>query len=312
MNDVIASYLTAFENGTLQRRIDRGLKALTDCRLCPRQCGVNRVAGETGYCRTGRQAVVASYNAHFGEETPLVGQHGSGTIFFTHCNLKCLFCQNYEISHLGQGHAVTDDQLADIMLDLQAVGCHNINLVTPSHVVPQVLSAVGQAARQGLTLPLVYNCGGYDRVDTLQLLEGIVDIYMPDFKFWDAEVAAQTCDAPDYPETARRALLEMHGQVGDLVIDEATGLAGRGLLVRHLVMPRGMAGTPQVMAFLAESLSPDTYVNLMAQYRPCGRAGEIDSLAAALSPDEYRRAVQAARDAGITRLHRRRRVFQLG
>jgi putative pyruvate formate lyase activating enzyme len=305
------AYLHALRGGTLQRRIDRSLGALEHCCLCPRRCGVDRLAGETGYCRTGRRAVVASYNAHFGEETPLVGNHGSGTIFFSHCNLLCNFCQNYEISHLGEGAEMDDGQLAAMMLELQRAGCHNINFVTPSHVVPQMLSALKLAAENGLTLPLVYNCGGYERVETLRLLDGIVDIYMPDFKFWDADTARDTCDAPDYPEVARQALLEMHHQVGDLRIDDESGLAYKGVLVRHLVLPGGLAGTAKVMQFLATSLSCDTYVNIMSQYRPCGRAREMETLAAAISPMEYDRAVQAARSAGITRLDKPRRVFQL-
>ena len=305
------AYLAALEDGTLQRRVDQAVDALERCELCPRRCGVNRLEGETGYCRTGRRAVVASYNAHFGEEAPLVGNSGSGTIFFSHCNLLCNFCQNYEISHLGEGAEMDDEQLAAIMLELQHAGCHNINFVTPSHVVPQILSAIKQAAEKGLALPLVYNCGGYERVETLRLLDGIVDIYMPDFKFWDADTARDTCDAPDYPEMARQALLEMHRQVGDLRIDQESELAYRGVLVRHLVLPGGLAGTAKVMQFLAADLSRDTYVNVMSQYRPCGRAREMETLAVALSPMEYDRAVQEARSAGITRLDRPRRVFQL-
>ncbi len=307
----LPAYLNALETGLLERRVKQGLKALTHCTLCPRRCGVDRTAGETGFCRTGRRAVVASYDAHFGEETPLVGHNGSGTIFFTHCNLRCNFCQNYDISHLGDGRALDDDQLATVMLNLQQAGCHNINLVTPSHVVPQILSAVFLAAQRGLTVPLVYNCGGYDGIETLGLLDGIVDIYMPDFKFWDKKVAGETCDAPDYPEVARRALIEMHRQVGDLCIDEDSGLAFKGLLVRHLVLPGGLAGTKKVMAFLANSLSRSTYVNVMSQYRPCGRARDMPALAVALSPVEYDRAVQEAKVAGITRLDNPRRVFQI-
>jgi putative pyruvate formate lyase activating enzyme len=305
------AYLKALETGILQRRARQALEALSDCTLCPRGCGVNRTAGETGTCKTGRRAVVASYNAHFGEETPLVGRNGSGTIFFSHCSLRCNFCQNYEISHLGEGRAVADDQLAAIMLELQQAGCHNINLVTPSHVVPQILAAVYLAAQRGLVVPLVYNCSGYDRVETLQLLDGIVDIYMPDFKFWHPNVARDTCNAPDYPELAKHALLEMHRQVGDLAIDEASGLAYKGILVRHLVLPGGLAGTAKIMAFLADSLSRHTYVNVMSQYRPCGRAREMPALAVALSPVEYDQAVRAAKTAGITRLDTPRRVFQL-
>ena len=305
------AYLKALETGILQHRATQGLESLAECTLCPRRCAVDRTAGETGICRTGRRAVVASYNAHFGEETPLVGHNGSGTIFFSNCSLQCNFCQNYEISHLGEGCAVTDDQLATIMLELQQSGCHNINLVTPSHVVPQILAAVGLAARRGLVVPLVYNCSGYDRLETLQLLDGIVDIYMPDFKFWDSKVARDTCNAADYPELAKHALLEMHRQVGDLAIDKASGLAYRGILVRHLVLPGGLAGTEKIMAFLADSLSRNTYVNVMSQYRPCGRAREMPALAVALSPAEYDQAVRAAKAAGITRLDKPRRVFQL-
>lgn len=305
------AYLKALKNGILEHRANQAIEALAHCTLCPRRCAVDRTAGENGFCRTGRQAVVASYNAHFGEEAPLVGQSGSGTIFFSHCNLLCNFCQNYEISHLGAGQPVDDDRLATIMLDLQQSGCHNINFVTPSHVVPQILSAVYLAAGRGLKLPLVYNSSGYEHVKTLRLLRGIVDIYMPDFKFWDSKVAEDTCDAPDYPEVAKRALIEMHRQVGDLCIDEASGLAFKGLLVRHLVLPGELAGTAQVMKFLAHSLSRNTYVNVMRQYRPCGRAMEMPTLAAALSPIEYDRAVQETKAAGITRLDTPRQVFQL-
>lgn len=305
------SYLNALQNGTLERRAKRSIEALSQCNLCPRRCGIDRTAGDTGYCKTGSRAVVASYNAHFGEETPLVGRNGSGTIFFSHCNLLCNFCQNYEISHIGEGSELNDDQLAGIMLDLQHAGCHNINLVTPSHVVPQILSALYLAAQRGLTVPLVFNCGGYDRVETLRLLHGIVDIYMPDFKFWDSQTAQDTCNAPDYPEVAKSALIEMHRQVGDLRIDQASGLAYKGVLVRHLVLPGGLAGTANIMHFLAEQLSRQTYVNVMAQYRPCGRARDLEQLAVALSPVEYDQALGEAKAAGISRLDQPRRVFQL-
>ena len=304
-------HLDALESGVLEKRVSQARRALRHCTLCPRRCGVDRTAGETGYCRTGPRAMVASYHAHFGEEAPLVGRNGSGTIFFSHCNLLCNFCQNYAISHLGEGREVDDDALAEIMLALQRDGCHNINLVTPSHVVPQILAAVRIADEQGLQLPLIYNCGGYDRVPTLQLLDGIVDIYMPDFKFWHAQTAKDTCDAADYPEVAKRALLEMHRQVGDLQIDTTSGLAYRGVLVRHLVLPGDLAGSAHIMRFLAEQLSRDTYVNVMSQYRPCGRAGDIPALAASLAPVEYDQAVRAAKAAGISRLDRPRRVFQL-
>jgi putative pyruvate formate lyase activating enzyme len=302
------SYLEAHRQSQLADKAAQAKTALSQCRFCPRQCGIDRLAGQTGFCKTGAEALVASYDAHFGEEAPLVGQHGSGTIFFSYCNLSCNFCQNYDISHSGFGQKVTDRQLADMMLQLQEAGCHNINFVTPSHVVPQILAALVLAVPDGLHVPLVYNSGGYDRVETLMLLEGIIDIYMPDFKFWESGVAAQTCGAADYPEQACRALLEMHRQVGDLFID-ADGLAQRGLLVRHLVLPEDLAGTDKVMHFIAEEISPDTYVNIMSQYRPCGRAVEVPALARSTSAEEYRAALESARRQGIIRLDRPRRVF---
>jgi len=301
-------YIEAFQQSKLRANAERAVAAMENCILCPRQCGVNRLAGETGYCQTGARAKVASYNAHFGEEAPLVGRYGSGTIFFSHCNLLCTFCQNYDISHQGEGRELDDHQLAAVMLHLQETGCHNINFVTPSHVVPQILSALVIAAEKGLHVPLVFNCGGYDKVETLQLLDGIVDIYMPDFKFWDAEIARQTCQAADYRQVACAALCEMHRQVGDLKIDE-TGLAKKGLLVRHLVMPEGLADTRQVMRFIAGEISTNTYVNIMPQYRPCGRAYEIPSLNRALSTKEYKTAIQEAKEEGIYRLDERKRVF---
>jgi putative pyruvate formate lyase activating enzyme len=304
------AYQNAWRESRLRTVAELARKALSSCTLCPRQCRVDRTAGETGFCRTAGQALVASYNAHFGEEAPLVGRNGSGTIFFAHCNMLCNFCQNFEISHGGEGWAVNDRQLADIMLELQAMGCHNINFVTPSHVVPQILAALIPAAENGLNIPLVFNSGGYDSVETLRLLDGIVDIYMPDFKFWDSDIAAQTCQAPDYPEVAQMAVAEMHRQVGDLTISD-TGLAQRGLLVRHLVLPRGLAGTRHVMRFLATRISKDTYVNLMPQYRPCGRAREIPALSDALTAQDFKQALREAEEEGITRLDARRRVFMM-
>jgi putative pyruvate formate lyase activating enzyme len=283
---------------------------MRSCTLCPRKCKVDRLAGETGVCRTGEQAYVSSFNAHFGEEAPLVGRHGSGTIFFTHCNLLCLFCQNFDISHQGYGAEVSGEQLASIMLRLQNAGCHNINFVTPSHVVPQILRAVEIAAGAGLSVPLVYNSGGYDSIPTLKLLDGVVDIYMPDFKFWDPEVAKKTCDAEDYPKTARQALKEMHRQVGDLVTDEA-GVARRGVLLRHLVLPHGLAGTRQVMRFIAKEISINTYVNIMPQYQPCGRANAITELSQHLAQKDFNMALEEAMEEGIERLDSRRHKFVL-
>jgi putative pyruvate formate lyase activating enzyme len=303
-------YIETHRQGLLKEKIAKLNRILKACELCPRNCGIDRSAGQTGVCKTGKRAWISSYNAHFGEEAPLVGKNGSGTIFFTHCNLLCIFCQNFDISHEGQGRKVTSEQLAGVMMHLQGSGCHNINFVTPSHVGPQILAGLEVAVDQGLRLPLVYNSSGYDSVETLKLLDGIVDIYMPDFKFWDADIAAKTCDAPDYPEVARKALKEMHRQVGDLKLDEA-GIAYRGILLRHLVLPENLAGTREIMRFIATDISSNTYVNLMAQYRPCGRAGEVPALSKALSGTDYKSAVAAAREEGITRLDSPRRVFMV-
>uniref|UniRef100_A0A7C4VR12 Radical SAM protein n=1 Tax=Desulfatirhabdium butyrativorans TaxID=340467 RepID=A0A7C4VR12_9BACT len=302
------SYLDNLRRGVLRQRTQDALSRLAACDLCPRRCGVNRLGAEIGICRTGRNAWVSDADAHFGEEEPLVGTHGSGTIFFTHCSLGCCFCQNYDISHLGAGREVSAETLAASMLRLQEKGCHNINLVTPSHVVPQILEALMIAAENGLRIPLVYNTSAYDRVETLALLDGIVDIYMPDFKFWDSETAGATCDAADYPEIAKAAIREMHRQVGDLTLN-AEGLAVRGLLVRHLVLPENLAGTDRVMAFLANDISKDTYVNIMNQYYPCGTASRIPALKRKITTAEFEAAIDMARKAGIHRLDRRRRAF---
>jgi putative pyruvate formate lyase activating enzyme len=302
-------YLETHRRGLLQPKVEAASEILNQCNLCPHNCLVDRHHGELGVCRTGDQPVVSSYGPHFGEEDPLVGRSGSGTIFFTHCNLFCIFCQNWEISHGGQGEEITTRDLAAIMIHLQQRGCHNINFVTPSHQVAQILEALPIAIEAGLNVPLVYNSGGYDAVETLKLLDGVVDIYMPDFKFWDPEVAGQLCAAKDYPERAREAFKEMHRQVGDLVMDEH-GVAQRGLLVRHLVLPDHLAHTTEVMKFLAQELSPNTYVNVMAQYRPCGRAFDHPSLGRLPTPEELTEAQKAARQAGLTRLDRREKLFR--
>ncbi len=298
-------YLNLYKEGGLQNRVSEARAILKSCRLCPRECEVDRTANEKGYCRTGILPVVSSYSPHFGEEDPLVGFKGSGTIFFTHCNLLCLFCQNYEISHLGEGREVAPDRLAKMMLDLQEMGCHNINFVSPTHVVAQILEALSLAIAAGLRVPLVYNTGGYDAVETLKLLDGIFDIYMPDLKFMDGEVAEKFCRAKDYPERAKAAIQEMHRQVGDLTIDPR-GIAERGLLVRHLVLPGGLAGTRQVMRFLAREVSPYTYVNIMAQFRPCGEAMEHPPLNRRITSAEYEEALRMAHEEGIRRLDERR------
>jgi len=298
-------YMQTHRKGLLRLKVREARKHLQDCRMCPRACGVNRLAGEKGVCKTGEKARVYSYDPHFGEEAPLVGENGSGTIFFSYCSLLCVFCQNYDISHLGEGRAVTDDQLAHMTLSLQKEGCHNINFVTPSHVVPQILAAVEIAAHEGLRVPLVYNSSAYDSVETLQLLEGVIDIYMPDFKFWERDVAVRMCHAGNYPEAARRAIIEMHRQVGDLVIDDAA-LAKRGLLLRHLVMPQGLSGTREIMRFIVNEISPHTYVNIMSQYRPCGKARAMESISRSITTEEYDAALRAAREEGITRFDQRR------
>ncbi len=304
------AYLETFEKGQLKQATKKAYEIMNSCALCPRKCEVDRLSGQTGVCKTGKHAYVSSYNPHFGEEAPLVGTNGSGTIFFTHCNLLCIFCQNYDISHEGHGREVSTDQLAAIMLDLQNSGCHNINFVTPSHVVPQILAAVEEAVARGLRVPLVYNSSGYDNVETLKILDGVFDIYMPDFKFWDSDMAETACNARDYPDVARNALIEMHRQVGDLVTDES-GIARRGLLIRHLVLPQGLAGTREVMRFIAKRISPNSYVNIMAQYRPCGRASEVKELSVYPSNTDFKEALQAAIDEGITRLDRPRRIFMI-
>ncbi|MBU0992062.1 MAG: radical SAM protein [Proteobacteria bacterium] len=309
MASFIPSYIQCRKNGQLHQKIRTASEKLEKCDLCPRKCGVNRRSGETGVCKTGEFAFVSSYNAHFGEESPLVGTHGSGTIFFTWCSLLCNFCQNYEISHKGHGTEVSHETLADIMLHLQKTGCHNINLVTPSHVVPQILAALDIAVPKGLRVPLVYNSSGYDCLETIRLLEGVIDIYMPDFKFWDPEVADMTCHAKDYPRAARLAIKEMHRQVGNLV-SNADNIAEKGLLIRHLVLPGGLAGTKDIMNFIAEEISTDTYVNIMPQYRPCGMAHTIEGLSDYLPEEEFVEALKIAQRRGLKRLDKPLGLFR--
>jgi len=271
------------------------------CCLCPRCCGVNRLAGESGECHITSQVIVSSFGPHFGEESPLVGIHGSGTIFFAYCNLHCVFCQNYTISQLGEGSPVSSEELAGMMLLLQAKGCHNINLVSLTHVVPYILDALELAVGKGLYLPLVYNSGGYDSLETLKLLDGIVDIYMPDMKYSDEKIAEELSGVKDYPKINRAAVKEMHRQVGDLQID-GQGVAQRGLLVRHLVLPNGLAGTREVLRFLAQEVSTNTYLNIMAQYHPCHKAFDMLSLARPINRPEYEEAIDLAHKQGLYRL----------
>ncbi len=294
MNAFTPKYIKARQKGWLQEKINAAAAILSDCTLCPRQCRVNRLKEEKGYCATGKNAVVASFSAHFGEEPQLVGNKGSGTIFFSHCNLKCVFCQNHDISVSGMGQEIDDDQIASIMLYLQKKGCHNINLVTPTHVVPQILRALDVAVGLGLKIPLVYNCSGYDSVDTLYLLKDIIDIYMPDFKFWEPEQSERYCHAPDYPAIARNAVREMADQAGDLKTD-INGIACSGVIIRHLVMPGALDETRHILKFLKGKISPHAHVNIMSQYRPMGEAGKFKMLSRPVTPEEYRTALQIAR-----------------
>ena len=308
-SDTAPAYVALAASGELARRARQAVTALASCRSCPRECGVDRAAGTAGTCRIGRWARVASYGPHHGEEDCLSGWRGSGTIFFSGCNLRCVFCQNWDISQRCEGEIVSAERLAGMMLELQVAGCHNINWVTPEHVVPQVLEALALAAGGGLRLPLVYNTSGYDALESLRLLDGVVDIYMPDFKIWDASAAARLLKACDYPEVARRAIAEMHRQVGPLVLDEH-GLARCGVLVRHLVMPGGLAGTAAVARWLVEMLGPDTYVNVMDQYQPAGAVNEpgaavFADIARGITGAEFNAAVAEARAAGLRRFDSR-------
>jgi putative pyruvate formate lyase activating enzyme len=293
-----AAYLALHASGELEARARKAHQMLRACTCCARFCAKDRLAGELGSCGTGARAIVSSFHLHFGEEEPLVGVGGSGTIFFSRCNLACVFCQNFEISQLGEGLEVDDEQIAAMMLRLQRAGAHNVNLVSPSHVVPQLLAALCVACAAGLRLPLVYNTGGYDSVETLRLLDGVVDIYMPDAKYADADTARRLSGVPGYPEANRAAIREMHRQVGDLEVDDR-GVAVRGLIVRHLVLPDGLAGTEGVCQSLANEISTRTYLNVMDQYRPCWRASEVPELRRAITRREWREAVETAESFGL-------------
>ena len=300
------AYLSLWESGELADRVERALSRLGDCALCPRGCHVDRLADKSAVCRSGRYLRVSSHFPHFGEEDCLRGTRGSGTIFFSGCNLRCVFCQNFEVSWQVEGEITPPAKLAAMMLELQAYGCHNINLVTPEHVVPQILEALPTAVEDGLQLPVVYNTSGYDSFDSLTLMDGVVDIYMPDFKFWYPEMARRYLQAATYPEAARRAIKEMHRQVGPLVLDEG-GVALRGLLLRHLVMPGEIAGTREIMHWIAHELGPDTYVNVMPQYYPAGKVSAKEHLEInrCLTREEFQQALEAASDAGLRRLDNR-------
>lgn len=295
-------YIDTYKQGKLKEKIERLNKILASCTLCPRKCKVNRLKGEKGYCGGGKNAAVSSYFPHFGEESCLVGRFGSGTIFFSFCNLKCVFCQNYDISHLAEGETTTEvssKQLAKYMIHLQNLGCHNINFVTPTHFVPQILEAIELAIEKGLNLPLVFNCGGYESEEVIELLDGVIDIYMPDAKFSSDEVSKKFCNAPDYFSNLKNILKLMHKQVGNLEI--INGIAKRGLLIRHLVMPNDMAGTKKIMEFIAKELSIDTFINIMDQYRPCGESYKFREISRTITQEEFENAMEIARSFGLHR-----------
>jgi len=302
-------YIRLYETGELDKRIEYLNKILECCILCPRECKKNRLKGEKGYCGMGKEVVVSSIHPHFGEEPELVGDRfrgllgeggGSGTIFFAGCNLLCIYCQNWEISHLKYGSRMSPEELAQGMIALQRRGCHNINLVTPTHFVPQIVKALKIAINRGLHLPIVYNCGGYEKVETIKLLEGIIDIYMPDIKYSDPEVAKKYSDAPDYFERCKEAVKEMYRQVGDLKVG-SNGIAYRGLLVRHLVLPNGLAGSRKVLEFIAQEISKDTYINIMNQYRPEYKASNYEELNRHPTFSEYNKVIRIAKELGLYR-----------
>lgn len=297
----VPAYAKLERQGKLEERIKQAYSIFENCRLCPRRCGVNRKKGEKGFCRAPLRAVVFSHHPHFGEEMSLVGDGGSGTIFFSNCNLRCVFCQNWPISHEGRGKEITDEELADMMLDLQRIGCHNINLVTPTHVMPNILNATRIAYKKGLKLPLVYNTSGYELVEILKILDGIVDIYLPDMKYTDPDKAEKYSGARDYPEVTKKAILEMHRQVGVLKLNRQ-GIAVRGVIIRHLVMPNRVAGTEKFVKWVSEALPKNTYVNIMAQYRVEYKAYEYPEIARGITIEEFLEAMNWAKFYGLTNL----------
>ncbi len=306
LKEWLPGYARLEEEGKLSEKIEKAYSLFEDCALCPRRCGENRARGETGFCRTTDKAVVYSRQPHFGEELPLVGTGGSGTIFFSNCNLRCVFCQNYPIAHHGRGREVSDQEIAEMMLDLQYNGCHNINLVTPTHIMPNILNATRIAYKNGLYLPLCYNTSGYERKQIIELLDGVVDIYLPDLKFMDGKQSEKynLAEAYDYPEKAKEAILEMNRQVGVLETDER-GIARKGLMIRHLVMPNRVSNPREFAYWVAENLPKDTYVNIMSQYRVAFEAFEYDKIARAITSEEFIEAIEWAKEAGLTNLDER-------
>lgn len=293
------AYLKSYKSNELNKRIEQLYAILKNCHLCPRKCGVDRTKNEKGICRSGIDLIVSSIGPHFGEEEPLVGSGGSGTIFLTNCNLRCIYCQNYEISHLGRGGTMSQKEVAKGMLYLQKIGCHNINFVTPTHFVPQLVEAIKIACEMGLRLPIVFNCGGYESLETIKLLDGIIDIYMPDIKYSDETNAEKYSNAPDYFERCKESVKEMHRQVGDLKIVD--GIAQRGLLIRHLVLPNDIAGSEKVLKFIAEEISLDAYVNIMDQYRPMYKAERFPELNRRPTLSEYNQVTEMAKKYGLHR-----------
>jgi putative pyruvate formate lyase activating enzyme len=290
------------EEGKLSQRVQQAYTIFEHCQLCPRKCGVNRRKGEKGFCRAPLKPVIFSFHPHFGEEMSIVGNNGSGTIFFSNCNLRCVFCQNWPIAHEGRGKEIQDEDLADMMINLQKIGCHNINLVTPTHVMPNILNATRIAFYKGLRIPLFYNTSGYERLEILKILDGIVDIYKPDMKYMDGDKAAKySAGASDYPEVAKKAVIEMNRQVGELKIDNR-GIALRGLIIRHLVMPNRVAGTEKFVRWISESLPKSTYVNIMAQYRVEYKAFDYPEISRGISVQEFLEAMDWAEKYGLTNL----------
>jgi len=285
----------------LRERIEKSFEILENCEICPRKCHVNRIKNEKGYCKIGKFPVVSSYHPHFGEESPLVGKFGSGTIFFTSCNLSCVYCQNYEISQLRIGDEISYERLAEMMIELQNLKCHNINLVSPTHQVPQILKSLLIAIEKGLKIPLVYNTNSYDSIKILKLLNDIVDIYLPDAKYSDNTIAKKYSDAENYFEIMKAAIKEMHKQVNDLILDE-NGIAIRGLLVRHLVLPNNLSGSEKILKFLFE-LSPDTFVNIMDQYTPHYKAYEFPEISRRITNKEFMEAINFAKMIGLKRIY---------
>jgi putative pyruvate formate lyase activating enzyme len=297
------AYLRLHRTGELKTRGETLWAIMESCQLCPRRCGVNRLDGERGFCHApGATLVVSSSHPHFGEERPLVGSGGSGTIFITHCNLRCVFCQNWEISQAGRGSSREIDELAGMMLRLQEIGCHNINIVTPTHYSALIVQALDLAAGTGLRLPIVYNTSGWERLEILELLDGIMDIYLPDFKYWDSAMSAKySSGAENYPEVTRAAILEMHRQVG-VAKPAEDGIMQRGLMIRHLVMPNNVAGSESIMEWIATDLHKDTYVNIMAQYTPRFRAYDYPEISRRITSEEYGKVVKRAQELGLTNL----------